>query len=712
MVFGKDKVVKKPLKIVENKAVLIEGFNKQTLDPLQEAEKNKFRWDTIKAFQNLIHIRDRDKRSNLIKFNPRWIQLSMQEEINKIRAFKLTLSIVRGGPNYRAIVCKILNIFEIPGFKALCNEIVKFNPLKFQDTFRALDSTADIECNGFELMEGKPRQIGATTFCAESEYIDAALNPLITVGVFSYDEKSSKNIFSNIRTSHILWPDEYLWLRPDEMSNSQSYLELSNGSKFEVHTVGSKTNRSWFYNSVHFDEYAHYDSYDVIDDIMAGIPKHCNVFKISTAIGPTGRFYEDWQKCFYVDDVIDAFDKGEVLEGWDEFSGFKWFQPWFKDPGYQLPLNPGEAELIKNSLTDYEEALLAANPEVTLSNLKWRRAKIKKYADKEIPAEQFFAQEFPATEKEMFQPRGNQPFDIKRIEILEQKTKKLKPSYFLTNYDILPIRVHPNRANLTIWEVPQKNEAYLGGVDVAYGKGETRDATVAAFFRRTISGKLIQVAEYDSKLIDPIASGHIITMLARWYRNAYLGIESNGPGESLILTIFNDNGYSNILKRKNYNQFGDTGNETTWELGIQTSPTMKYTVIHEAIFAFREGLLEIRSQKGLDELRNFQQDDKGRYTAPPGKNDDRVMAYSFSNFIANPARGAPSLLVAQTEKQSKLKEKIAHLDTNKIPDSEMEVIQKLMKRIEKINKQEAEKEKKGFVKTVYNLFEKVRNPFE
>ena len=710
MTFGKDKVVKKPAKLHPVESVLIEGFNKQTLTPLQEAEKNEFKWDTVKAFQNLIHIRDRDKRSNLIKFNPRWIQLSMQDEINKIRSFKLTLAIVRGGPNYRAVACKILNIFEIPGFKDLCNAILKFNPLKFQDAFRAIESTSDIECNGFELMEGKPRQIGATTFCAESEYVDAALNPLITVGVFSYDEKSSKNIFSNIRTSHILWPDEYLWLRPEEMSNSQSYLELSNGSKFEVHTVGSKTNRSWFYNSVHFDEYAHYESYDVIDDIIAGIPKHCNVYKISTAIGPTGRFYEDWQKCFYIDDVIDAFDRNEIPEGWDELSGYKWFQPWFRDPGYTLPLNPGEAELIKSSLTDYEEALLAANPEITLSQLKWRRAKIKKYADKEIPAEQYFAQEFPATEKEMFQPRGNQPFDIKRIEILEQKTKRLKPATFLVNYDILPTRVHKNRANLTIWEAPQKNEAYLGGVDVSYGKGEKRDATVAAFFRRTTSGKNIQVAEYYSKLIDPIASGHIITLLARWYRNAFLGIESNGPGESLILTIFNDNNYTNILKKRNYAQFGQQS-YATWELGIQTTATMKYTLVSEAIFAFREGLIEVRSTDGLGELRDFQQDDKGRYTAPPGKNDDRVMAYSIANFISNPARGIPSLLKSQTDKKPKLKEKIAHLDTNKVPDPEMEIIDKMLKRIEKINAQEVKKEK-GIIDSALSLFRKVKSPFD
>lgn len=693
--------------LITQTAIEIDGMTRQSYTAEQEIEFNKLKWDYNYAFPRLVHITSRDKRNTLVKFQPTWLQSSIIHEMYKIMAFKLALGIQRAGKPALDIAARLLNVYEIKGFRWLVNEIVKFLPKQFLDRARQLGLPDDIDYMGFELCAGKPRQIGGTTTFVEIGHIDAALNPLTRVGIFSYDQASSQNIFRTVSLAHALWPADYSWCLPLDVGNSRVSLELTNGSKFEVATIGGKTNRSYFYNIVHFDEYAHYESHDMVDDIIAGVPKHCNVFKISTAIGPTGRFYEDWQKCFYIDEVIDGFDRGDKPEGWDDFAPYKWFQPWYKDPGYTLPLDNGEADEIRKSLTEYEEALLTRVPELTFGQLKWRRAKIAKYGEKDIPPEQFFAQEFPADEKEMFQPRGGQPFDVHRTEILEHKAKAIKPYYIQLSDKTLPTPVHKIRSNLTIFEKVEKGQAYLGGVDVSYGKGIKRDATVLTLWKRSRTLKKIQVAEFATKTLDPVACGHIITMLARYYNNAYLGVEANGPGEALQLTIYNENLYRNIYKTRNISQFGDKPDMVTWELGVMTTPTRKYTMVSEAIFAYREGLLEVRSLDLLQELRDFAQDDKGRYGAKEGYNDDRVMSMCIAHHIDNPMRGLPTLPTTVIPPKENLKKAVQAPETE---DYDKILLKRLMKRIEKINEDERRKENGEEIQL--SLFGRAINPFK
>src|SRR5262249_32520308 len=90
--------------------------------------------------------------------------------------------------------------------------------------------------------------------------------------------------------------------------------------------------------------------------------------------------------------------------------------------------------------------------------------------------------------------------------------------------------------DLRIWSEPRKGGIYCIGVDPAYGSSEFADRSVISVWR-AYADRLIQVAEYATSEPTSSQCAWMIAYLAACYKDAYINIELNGPGEAVFREI-------------------------------------------------------------------------------------------------------------------------------------------------------------------------------
>lgn len=91
--------------------------------------------------------------------------------------------------------------------------------------------------------------------------------------------------------------------------------------------------------------------------------------------------------------------------------------------------------------------------------------------------------------------------------------------------------------HLWIWELEDKEQSYVMGVDVAYG--DRKDSSTIQVIK---ASTLEQVAEYDSNLIKPDDFADVVIKISKMYNNALINIERNAVGKVLIDKIVDRTG--------------------------------------------------------------------------------------------------------------------------------------------------------------------------
>jgi hypothetical protein len=217
--------------------------------------------------------------------------------------------------------------------------------------------------------------------------------------------------------------------------------------------------------------------------------------------------------------------------------------------------------------------------------------------------------------------------------------------------------------HLWIWELEDKEQSYVMGVDVAYG--DRKDSSTIQVIK---ASTLEQVAEYDSNLIKPDDFADVVIKISKMYNNALINIERNAVGKVLIDKIVDRTGGIgvNFYRDVNKNELdGNLNNRDLFKSMIGTLVTGqsrdvilanmyniildKYTealntlisedeekasarIKFEAIMSGRmkdivkkRGI--IKSERLHHQLLGFVVDDHGR---PEGVKDDLVFAWSHS----------------------------------------------------------------------------------
>jgi len=179
---------------------------------------------------------------------------------------------------------------------------------------------------------------------------------------------------------------------------------------------------------------------------------------------------------------------------------------------------------------------------------------------------------------------------------------------------------------LRIWQKPKEGSVYAIGVDVAEGVGGDASCISVLDCRTGM-----HVASYWSNLIDTDNFAVEVYKLGNWYNRAFVCIESNNHGHSVISNLTGVVGglaYPNLYKRIKYDEFTQKRSKV---IGFDSRQNTKPFLIENLKSALKMGDLITQDRYTIQELGNFVRDVKtGRLGAKGNAHDDRVMSLALA----------------------------------------------------------------------------------
>lgn len=283
----------------------------------------------------------------------------------------------------------------------------------------------------------------------------------------------------------------------------------------------------------------------------------------------------------------------------------------------------------------------------TLEAINWYIAERSKYTDHGD-----MASEFPSNDIEAFTFSGARVFpdeDIEQFRSACRTPKWVGEIYGKDNSgpDALEnLRFKREKTGrLFMWEDVELDEdeivteRYLVVVDVCKGMSAKADWSVITVFDR------LWMMEGEGPTVVAQWRGHIdmdvlawkSAQIAKYYNDALLVIESNTletnntKGEAeYILTLIRDV-YDNLYARKQSAE--DIKQKKPLKYGFHTNVSTKKTIIYNMKTILRDRLYTERDEGCLDEYATYIEIE-GRYEAPDGYHDDRIMTRAIGMHIS------------------------------------------------------------------------------
>jgi hypothetical protein len=474
----------------------------------------------------------------------------------------------------------------------------------------------------------KARQMGLSTLFEGLIFQDSANNPFKNSLIVAHEESASSNLFNMSKLFYENLPDV---IRPMKKYNNGKILSFENPendeakkaenpglrSKITIATAGSgEVGRSATIHNLHASEVAFFpDAKTTMLGLLQSIPDEMNTLVVleSTANGVGDWFYEMWQKA----------TKGE-----NDFIPI--FLPWFIDPTYVRKFNSesqkqqfiDEVNSVTrdsngNNIHTYEYEL-KEKFDLSWEQLWWRRHTIKTKCQGD---ETLFMQEYPATPEEAFISSGRPKFNISALRKYQTITKDPIRRGYLRELDTGEITfLEDDKGYISIWQEPEPGRYYSIGGDVAEGliDGDYSCGVVG-------DNTTFDIVAMWHGHIDPDLFGEELIKLAKYYNNAYLGVENNNHGLTTLTTIKRKE-YWNLYFTKIHDKISD---KYTQKMGWSTNSATKPFMIDKLAEFIREMYLGIYSDLIIGECFTYVIDEKGRTNAQQGAHDDTVMAMAI-----------------------------------------------------------------------------------
>ena len=310
----------------------------------------------------------------------------------------------------------------------------------------------------------------------------------------------------------------------------------------------------------------------------------------------------------------------------------------------------------------------------TLEGINWYRIKRLDYT-----SYMQMANEAPSTATEAFMSAGMKVFDFYQVEEKRKKCREplmrgdLTSAAFEGNAVLDDIYFIPRRdGHLKVWEEPDPSpirDRYLVAVDIGGPRDSSDWSSVRVFDRLMmmpefggLSGRPCVVAEMHYHT-DHDLLAYDAMRLAAWYNNALLVIESNtveteagkeadtgGEDAEYILNIVGDI-YPNLYMRGQKEE--KAGGKVLPIYGFQTNRFTKPKIINFMKACLREDRWDEPSELCLLEMGLYIQD-KNKFTAPPKKHDDVLMATAIGLWICWNEMDVPSWIQQPTKQGRKV----------------------------------------------------------
>lgn len=470
----------------------------------------------------------------------------------------------------------------------------------------------------------KARQLGFSTGIDIYLLDQALFNKNLSCGIIAQDLPAAGEIFST--KISIPFDNLPVWLRATFQINTRregangGHIEFAHGSKIRVST----SFRSGTVQRLHISEHgkicAKYPAKakEVRTGTLNAIKDGCIVFIESTAEGVGGDFHTMSTR---------AMDLGQLnlpLTSQDyKFHFFAWWQ----DPKYQTSVPTGGLRLSKY----HQEYFAAVEQTMGITLLDEQK---QWYIRKEIEQQEEMKQEFPSTPSEAFLTSGRRVFAA--INVMQAEGQCKSP---LLVYDIEPVtgkrtKVQALRAgnaeelqrtllnHLLVWELPDPDEDYAIGGDVAEGL-ENGDRSSFDVVKKS-SGE--QVAHWFGYL-DAELFAQLIAHVGRWYNMAFIGPERNNHGHAVIQKLREVYPHRSIYSEQYLDRDHD---DETPKLGWLTTAQSKPVIIEGLKSLLRENASGVRWIGTINELNTYVYDARGRMNAQTGCFDDQVMSYAIA----------------------------------------------------------------------------------
>lgn len=441
----------------------------------------------------------------------------------------------------------------------------------------------------------KGRQMGSSTFVESWLYWWVSQRKAQRCLVVAHDIPSTTNIFSMTKLLHDRMPEI---LRPHTSYKGKKELEFDIlHSSYRIATAGGDgIVRGDTVTCAHLSEVAWWPKNDAqanFSGLMDAIPsiEGTAVFEESTANG-YNLFYEHY---------------GDARHGRGLFEAV--FLPWFWADEYRSKVttsferSPEEEELVAKYGLDDEQ-------------LMFRRQKIVEKGT------ELFRQEYPCDADEAFLTSGRPVFHPERVQELDDAAIASPPPtrMALEGDEWLE---HPI-GELYVYKPLNTKHAYSIGVDV--GMGVRRDFSVAC----VLDENREQVAVWRSDRINEDRLGSIVAALGRYYNDALICCERNGPGILTCRVLHKDEAYTNVFQETVYDKAWDIETE---RVGFTTNQKSKSLVIGELRAEIRDRTIKVHDYPTIQELRTYIVTDTGKLEADATNHDDCVIALALANHV-------------------------------------------------------------------------------
>lgn len=469
----------------------------------------------------------------------------------------------------------------------------------------------------------KARQHGITTlYCID--YLDEAMwVPGITSAILADERENTDKIFAIVKRAFTNIHDDLKPVTKYDTKRMYEFTKRYDGRVLDSSIYVSLKARAGTVQRMHITESSRIkDRQELNSGSKQAVPKNGFITEETTANG-FDQFYD-----FYMNyhDKVDIGDTDYLTH----------FYGWQENPDYSLP-----GAIVEDEKTEYEKE---TQQKFSLSDnqLLWRRWKIDELKMAQVGvglnAEQQFKQEYPMTVLEAFQGGSGNVFDPEKVDAVVpwepikkiEGSEKIKgPNYFGLDPDNRKlvddrnshfVRLHA--MGVWFWELPEHGAEYVVGVDPSDGIGADFSVVDVWKKEKTVDEKIPQVAQFYGK-VRPDELSEIIADLARFYNDAFTGVENNMMSTILFLSKIYDNYY--FTTEQDEKTF-----KRTKKLGWRTDTKSRNIMIDDFMILFDDGHLEIRSKLTLSEMKTFVKNDKGKREHSEGKHDDSL----FAGFIA------------------------------------------------------------------------------
>ena len=471
----------------------------------------------------------------------------------------------------------------------------------------------------------KARQMGLSTYTEALIFANTTTKKFVNSLIIAHEDKATQNLFNMSKLYYEELPDV---LRPMKKYSNEKALVFENPindesekkknpglrSRITVATAGTaESGRSATIHNLHVSELAFFpDPERSMTALLQSVPdtEDSLVVVESTANGVGDYFHKMW---------------GQAVRGENEFIPI--FLPWFIDPTYSREFRT-EAEKqqfieevnttsldMDGNIIHTEEFELKEKFDLTYEQLNWRKYTIRNKCNGDI---EIFHQEYPSTPEEAFIASGRPKFSVSALKKYMKLKKKGKRGYLEEKGSRIEF-IPDEKGYIEVWEEPIPGKYYAIGADVAEGlsDGDYSCAIVG-------DSNFETVAMWHGH-IDPDLYGDELYKLAKYYNDAYLGVENNNHGLTTLKKL-QDREYWNIYFQKTYDRVSD---QITSKMGWNTNSRTKPLMIDKLAEFIREMYLGIYSDLIISECLTYVINDNGTTDAQEGCHDDTVMALAL-----------------------------------------------------------------------------------